>query len=336
MRKSGRAPSPRDSVQQDGDRVGARLPAGKHADSVRRLPRTDAPGRAAVLGQGNEGGAGSGSVGPLEAAPLERPEPQLHSPKTDGKPIAVLRAMLTVQQKRLDRAMKLEEERGIVFPETTVIGKDLQKLAAQIQKLEGGRVDPAPAASAPGSALPGRSRAAVALERSCASQVDIAARLGVSQPAVAQWTSGATVPREDHQAKLAEWYGIRVEWWAEPEPVAALAAPVPVDSVDDPELGDGPNAARDAAAAMVRRLRGYRVEASARNDVAAVVKLSELERRALADFARVNGELSTSDEARLLKSPRWSAIRAALVRVLTPFPDAARAVADELERMEAS
>ena len=44
----------------------------------------------------------------------------------------VLKKLLDIELKRLDVAVRIEGERSIVFPETTVIIRDIQKLTAAI------------------------------------------------------------------------------------------------------------------------------------------------------------------------------------------------------------
>jgi len=44
----------------------------------------------------------------------------------------VLKKLLAIELVRLDTAVRIEKERNIVFPETTVIIRDIQKLTAAI------------------------------------------------------------------------------------------------------------------------------------------------------------------------------------------------------------
>ncbi|MBU2177443.1 MAG: hypothetical protein KJ556_20315 [Gammaproteobacteria bacterium] len=48
--------------------------------------------------------------------------PDLNNPKE------VLQALLSIEWSRLETATRIEEERNIVFPETTIIIRDIQKL----------------------------------------------------------------------------------------------------------------------------------------------------------------------------------------------------------------
>ena len=60
-----------------------------------------------------------------------RPDP----PPLDGT-LEVLRELLSIEQERLATAVRIEKERSIVFPETTIIIRDIQKLVAAIEAKE--------------------------------------------------------------------------------------------------------------------------------------------------------------------------------------------------------
>ncbi len=48
------------------------------------------------------------------------------------QPKAILEKLLAIELERLDVAVKIEKERKIVFPETSIIIRDIQKLQAAI------------------------------------------------------------------------------------------------------------------------------------------------------------------------------------------------------------
>ena len=50
------------------------------------------------------------------------------------QPLEVIRALLEIEWERLQVAQRIEKERNIVFPETTVIIRDIQKLQATLAK----------------------------------------------------------------------------------------------------------------------------------------------------------------------------------------------------------
>lgn len=58
--------------------------------------------------------------------------PRAGAPPDLDAPQEVLRYLLTVELDRLETARRIERERRIVFPETTVIIRDIQKLMAAL------------------------------------------------------------------------------------------------------------------------------------------------------------------------------------------------------------
>ena len=72
--------------------------------------------------------------------------------------VAELRRLLGVQRGRLEVALRIEDERSIVFPETSVIIRDVERLLELIATHEGRSVKPRRPASAPKPAKRGWSR----------------------------------------------------------------------------------------------------------------------------------------------------------------------------------
>lgn len=46
----------------------------------------------------------------------------------------ILRELLTVERARLANALRMEQERNIVFPETTVIVKDIERIIMALER----------------------------------------------------------------------------------------------------------------------------------------------------------------------------------------------------------
>ena len=61
----------------------------------------------------------------------ERPRANAQPPDLTN-PDDVLKALLVIEWDRLLTAKRIEEERGIVFPETTVIIRDIQKIVGKL------------------------------------------------------------------------------------------------------------------------------------------------------------------------------------------------------------
>lgn len=72
--------------------------------------------------------------------------------------------------------------------------------------------------------------------------------------------------------------------------------------------------------------------ASARDLVAAYKELRE----AITLLARLTRELGPEREIVILQSPKWRAIEAAIIRAVTPYPEAAMAIAAALQELEAA
>ena len=72
----------------------------------------------------------------------------------DGE-VSILRELLVVERERLAVARQIEEQRSIVFPETTVIVRDIERLLGKIRAHEqAAEAHPAmPSASPPRSDL---------------------------------------------------------------------------------------------------------------------------------------------------------------------------------------
>ena len=76
--------------------------------------------------------------------PGDRPHPGAHAPKVDGLSEARLVGLLQVEEERLAVARRIEVDRNIVFPETTVIIKDIQTIAKALDAVRQGKVSVVP------------------------------------------------------------------------------------------------------------------------------------------------------------------------------------------------
>ena len=73
--------------------------------------------------------------------------PRAGDPPQLTAPIDILRELLSVERDRLPVALRIEKERSIVFPETTVIIRDIERLTLEIEKRE---LQPEPKEDGPG------------------------------------------------------------------------------------------------------------------------------------------------------------------------------------------
>ena len=62
--------------------------------------------------------------------------PRAGDPPRLDETVDILRELLVIERARLVVAIRIEDERKIVFPETTVIIRDIERLALEIEKRE--------------------------------------------------------------------------------------------------------------------------------------------------------------------------------------------------------
>ena len=66
---------------------------------------------------------------------MDRPIPSLKTPDLT-QPESVLRYLLATELERLEVARRIEQERNIVFPETSVIVHDIERLMTELKQYE--------------------------------------------------------------------------------------------------------------------------------------------------------------------------------------------------------
>ena len=69
-----------------------------------------------------------------------QPRPRAGPPPDVTGPLDLLRELLQIERDRLEVARRIEEERKIVFPETSVIVRDILRIQAEIERREAGPV----------------------------------------------------------------------------------------------------------------------------------------------------------------------------------------------------
>lgn len=118
----------------------------------------------------------------------------------------------------------------------------------------------------------------------------------------------------------------------EPEP---LPPPPPVAYGPRVERLDAPGAARELVMAQLKRLQDDTARLRAARSPDGEIRKAEAAETALAmQLAKLAGELNPTEEQRLVKSVRWYAIKAAVFKALTPWPDALKAALDAVEAAE--
>lgn len=172
------------------------------------------------------------------------------------------------------------------------------------------------------------SRGSVLLRRLGRERSSVVAACNVSGPAVSQWGSGATKPSPAQRAILHAEFGIPVEAWDEPA-VSVLAPSEPQNAPVAPEPGGALDLDTTIAELekAVRRTMGNLASAGTPGEEAKVMASCAT---TLAQLAKLRGD----DQVTLRKfyrSKDWARIVAAHARALAPFPEAERALANELK-----
>ena len=84
-----------------------------------------------------------------------RPRANPQPPQVDAE-LDVLRELLTIERARLKVALRIEDERKIIFPETTVIIRDVERLLAAVTAKERGEEPPKTKGTKRADAGPGK------------------------------------------------------------------------------------------------------------------------------------------------------------------------------------
>lgn len=181
---------------------------------------------------------------------------------------------------------------------------------------------------------------------------------GTSQESARRWLAGAKLPSSAAREALAEAFGVPPDAWdrapttggapaarrnaprppakaqAKP-PAAARSAPAAAPPAQPPPREPSPARPDDARArlqAQLERIDGLR--AAPDLSPAAKLQLEAAEGRALALLAKLSGEGLTVSESKLVATPAFQRVSAALVAALAPWPDAQLAVAGALDELD--
>lgn len=196
-------------------------------------------------------------------------------------------------------------------------------------------------------------RGSVALKKCGESPEQIARRTGAKITIVRDWLSGRRKPGREWRDRLQGLYGLELDAWDFPiefEPPAAvglldaLQSKAPVAQQErapdctgpgpgsSPGGGSTPTTAGEQVRELVDQVRRHRALVDADPVVTLDEKAKILGRCAqtLALVYKLTGEASDISEAKILKSPAWGRISAAIEAALVPWPDAMRAVGEAL------
>jgi len=153
-------------------------------------------------------------------------------------------------------------------------------------------------------------------------EAEIAAKLGCGAAVVGHWRRGRRVPGEAHRHKLELLFGIPRRAWD-----VAPGAPLPSVAPESAAGSDG-----DTLEITKRQIDSIlaALKDEALTDGAAA-KLRDTLAKLLALRARLERDQEMAEDRAVREHPAWAALKAAILRALEPYPEAAAAVAEALE-----
>lgn len=200
-------------------------------------------------------------------------------------------------------------------------------------------------------------RGSVALKQCGDEPTKIAIRTGASYPVIHNWMGGHRKPNDEWRVVLEKTYQIKRTWWEE-EPLATLHSvptggfldkisgpvlhrsqppgPPPMSAQEGVSVVGGPAVpidARGEAQTLVAQIRKFRAQVDT-DPVESLSSKAKIIHGVTADLDRLfrlTGEAANIPEARILASPGWGRIRAAIVAALESHPAALAAVVAALE-----
>lgn len=159
----------------------------------------------------------------------------------------------------------------------------------------------------------------------------IARAVGCSSKAtVGDWRRGLKVPGKVSRERLEAAYGIPARSWDKtPDGAAAPPKPRPPKPA---KRGDGATTTLEDVELLIESIK----DELESGDVlpAERVRLNDSLVRALGLKLRLDRESELLEDRIVREHPKWARMRAALIEALIPFPEAARAVAAALQKLE--
>lgn len=161
----------------------------------------------------------------------------------------------------------------------------------------------------------------------------------VSREAARKWLAGGK-PEPAKRKAIAKRFGVpEAAWELAPKggtKAAATSSPAPAKAKSDGRARPSerpPLDAKSAAQEHMNRIIERRRRLEQNGATAEVFRVLELERRAIVEFARFNGELTAADESRLTETPRFQRVKRTILEALKPYPAALKAVARALDEL---
>jgi len=159
------------------------------------------------------------------------------------------------------------------------------------------------------------------------SEDGLAAQIGCSRAIVGHWRRGSRLPGVAARHKLELLFGIpRKAWGVQPGgevPEAVKQTNISVDKLSTD--GDTLDIARQQLCEVLEALRNPELTESAQ------LKLRDTAAKLLALRSRLERDRELLEDRIVREHPEWLRIKTAIIKALTPYPEAAAAVAEAIQ-----
>ena len=166
----------------------------------------------------------------------------------------------------------------------------------------------------------------------------LASTCEVSRAAAQGWRDGESKPDSGNRQRIARrWPELTEDLWdRSPNPSALERPPSPTSPPLAPSASEGlEKDAKTRAREHLEYVIRLREQAEKDGRVGDLIKILDLERKTILDYAKFSGELTAADESKLTETPTWKRVKARLSSTLAKCPSCARAVAQDLQEMQA-
>jgi len=163
------------------------------------------------------------------------------------------------------------------------------------------------------------------------SEIQIAKKLGTGKAIIGHWRRGRRLPADGMRHRLELAFGIPPRAWdvapGEPLPVVAPPElPAALEPAGPPCVDDDP--------LMIARQQLQEVRVALQDEnltSTAAAKLRDTAAKLLALVSRLELARELQEDRVVRHHPKWKRVKAAIVKALEPYPEAAAAVAEALE-----
>lgn len=146
---------------------------------------------------------------------------------------------------------------------------------------------------------------------------------------IVNWRTGVTIPSQKYRAKMWAAFGIPVEAWDRPPHTLPVVPDAPPPATFDP---DAPAASTlDECRALLAVTKRARLSANV--STSEMVRLASAEASLLKLRAELEHRAELTEDRYVREHPAWLRAKREISRVLMQYPEAARAVAEALMRL---